>query len=143
MGLICAASHRPEFPTTLDVMTFQIVANYAWALIRAQNRRGPNLPSDVNGVCRETAQAWLPWRSISEHPIGPDAVIPARNSGFRSSMTPEELKVNLKRLGLSQRIFARCISVSVGTVKKWAQGRAKIPGPAILLIQLMLSRASR
>ncbi len=55
-------------------------------------------------------------------------------------MTSEELKAGLKRLGLSQQKLARSIAVSVGNIKKWSQGKARIPGPAVLLIRLMIEK---
>lgn len=56
----------------------------------------------------------------------------------RGEMSAIEMKACLKSLRWSQPQFARYICVSVSTVKKWAQGRTKIPGPVVILLHLLL-----
>ncbi len=135
-GLLGVASQRPEFPTQLEATKFQVIANYTWALIRGQHRWRSHPIGEPNGIPGERPSAPLSRR----HPNGPDAVSDARHGGVRPSMTSEELKAGLKQLGLSQQKLARSIAVSVGTVKKWSQGKARIPGPAVLLIRLMIEK---
>lgn len=53
-------------------------------------------------------------------------------------MTKEEFKRALKKLGISQRKFAKEIDMDVGTVNRWATGKAHIPGITDAYIRLRL-----
>jgi hypothetical protein len=134
-GLIGGASRRPGFPTDLEAMTLQILSNYTWALVQEQHRRSADGPLKTSPVRRSPQGLFHRVAPERTWRFGP--IVPARNRTRRDAMTPEELKTHLKRLGLSQQKLARSISVSVGTVKKWVQGKARISGPAAFLIRLM------
>jgi DNA-binding transcriptional regulator YiaG len=53
-------------------------------------------------------------------------------------MTPRQLNKALTQLGMTQMGFARAIAVNDTTVRDWVGGRARIPGPVIALINLMI-----
>lgn len=137
LGFIGAASRRKEFPTPINVMLLEFIAQFTSAVVREHETKRPAVhtpePSiDLLASLLNQAKE----RSVSK------GLIPSHRLYTRPSMTGEELKKGLKTLRLSQGQLARCISVSSATVKKWCQGRARIPGPAILLIQLMLRHES-
>ena len=52
-------------------------------------------------------------------------------------MTPAELRTALPALGLTQVGFARLARVDPRTVRKWAAGDSRIPGPVVVLIELL------
>ena len=52
-------------------------------------------------------------------------------------MTPAELRAALADLGLSQVGFARLARVDPRTVRKWVAGASAIPGPVVVLIELL------
>jgi len=56
-------------------------------------------------------------------------------------MTPAELRAALADLGLSQVGFARVARVDPRTVRKWVAGERSIPGPIVVLIELLRARA--
>ena len=49
--------------------------------------------------------------------------------------TPTQLRRALRRIGLSQRQLAHRLAVDVGTVNRWATGRAPIPESVRLLLE--------
>ena len=57
-------------------------------------------------------------------------------------MTPEQFRAALADLGLSQVGFARLARVDPRTVRKWAAGDSRIPGPVVVLIELLQAQAS-
>jgi len=58
-------------------------------------------------------------------------------------MTPDELRAALKTLGLTQEAFARTIKSSTRAVEHWLAGERKIPGPAVVAVDLLLERANK
>ena len=52
-------------------------------------------------------------------------------------MKPAELRAALAALGLSQVGFARTVRVDPRTVRRWVAGDAVIPGPVVVLIELL------
>ena len=53
-------------------------------------------------------------------------------------MTPNELKAARHALGLSAEGFARLVRVESGrTVRRWESGERDIPGPVIVLVELV------
>jgi len=52
-------------------------------------------------------------------------------------VTPAELRAALADLGLSQVGFARLARVDPRTVRKWVAGASAIPGPVVVLIELL------
>lgn len=53
-------------------------------------------------------------------------------------MTPAELKIMRKSLGLSQAEFARAVGVaSDRTVRKWEDGEREIPGPVLTILGMI------
>ena len=55
-------------------------------------------------------------------------------------MTATEFNHRLQHLGYSQTGFAEQIGVNPRTVRKWALGETRIPGPVIVLLNLLMSR---
>ena len=58
-------------------------------------------------------------------------------------MTPSELRAALADLGLSQVGFARLARVDPRTVRKWVSGDSAVPGPVIVLIELLRTHPVR
>lgn len=138
-GFIGAACRRSDFPTPLNTMLLEFIAQFTGAVVREQH--GTEMPAPVK--MQEPALGCLTSLIMqAKRRRESDAVEPSHRLHTRLSMTPEQLKRSLKTLRLTQGQLARCISVSSATVKKWCQGRAKIPGPAVLIIKLMLEHAS-
>jgi len=55
-------------------------------------------------------------------------------------MTPDEFKAGRNALGLSTNQLARLFRVSDGrTVRRWEAGDRDIPGPAIVLMQWLIT----
>lgn len=53
-------------------------------------------------------------------------------------MTPDELKSKRHALGLTAEGFARAVGVaSDRTVRKWEHGDRDIPGPVIVLLEMV------
>ena len=52
-------------------------------------------------------------------------------------MTPEQFRAALAGLGYTQICFARLARVDPRTVRKWAAGDSRIPGPVVVLIELL------
>lgn len=53
-------------------------------------------------------------------------------------MTPAELKAKRHALGLSAERFARAVGVHGGrTVRKWEAGERDIPGPVIVILEMI------
>lgn len=50
-------------------------------------------------------------------------------------MTKRQFIAALKKLGISQRSFARRIGVNERTVRRWTAGKSKIPRYAELLLK--------
>lgn len=67
-------------------------------------------------------------------------VSPKDRRQHSGDMSAVELKACLQRLDWSQQQFARYSCVSLSAVKKWAQGRTKIPGPVAVLLHLLLEK---
>jgi putative transcriptional regulator len=44
-----------------------------------------------------------------------------------------------KTMGLSQRLFARLVGVSVKTLQNWEQGRRQPSGPAAVLLTVLVA----
>jgi putative transcriptional regulator len=44
-----------------------------------------------------------------------------------------------KTMGLSQRVFARLVGVSVKTLQNWEQGRRQPSGPAAVLLTVLVA----
>lgn len=55
-------------------------------------------------------------------------------------MTHEQFNSALGELGYSQVEFADKIGVNGRTVRKWALDETRIPGPVVVLLNLLLSR---
>lgn len=53
-------------------------------------------------------------------------------------MTPEQIKLARKSLGLTQAEMADKIGVCVDAVKQWESGRRKPRGPAIKMIEMLM-----
>lgn len=54
-------------------------------------------------------------------------------------MTSEELKTARRAFGLSQSEFAQLFKVKADrTVRRWEEGEQEIPGPIIVLLELLL-----
>ncbi|MEP6887241.1 MAG: hypothetical protein ABI945_02860 [Nitrospirales bacterium] len=134
-GFIGAACGRPEFPTMLNTMLLEFIAQFTGSVVREQHETEIRPPVKTYAAALGLLNSLM---TQAKRQRGPDTIIPLHRLHARLSMTPEELKLSLKTLRLSQLQLARCISVSRAAVKKWCQGRARIPGPAVLIIKLML-----
>ncbi len=53
-------------------------------------------------------------------------------------MTPQEFEAARKQLGLSETALARLFKVGDRTVRRWEDGEKDIPGPAQVLISLLV-----
>ncbi|MDQ6733046.1 MAG: helix-turn-helix domain-containing protein [Nitrospirota bacterium] len=156
-GMVLGASQQSGFPTEFDSLRLRLAANQAisaiqagraWSSTSATHGIGPAVPAGQGAS--ELAQPehsgdhWhadflqMTARGIQIH----GTVMPARGVTSRYRMTATELKACLKQLDWTQKKLANAFHVSQSTVKKWAQGRAKIPGPAIVLIKLMLENSA-
>jgi DNA-binding transcriptional regulator YiaG len=57
-------------------------------------------------------------------------------------MTPSELKHARLSMGLSAEKFARLVRVESGrTVRRWEAGEREIPGPVVVIVELVLASA--
>ena len=56
-------------------------------------------------------------------------------------MTPVDFRAALADLGLTQVGFARVARVDPRTVRKWVAGDRPIPGPVVVLLEMLRSRA--
>jgi DNA-binding transcriptional regulator YiaG len=56
-------------------------------------------------------------------------------------VSPADLRAALAGLGLSQVGFARIARVDPRTVRKWVAGDRAIPGPVVVLIELLQAAA--
>jgi putative transcriptional regulator len=61
-----------------------------------------------------------------------------RFSGARVFWAPRVLAMR-RTMGLSQRVFARLVGVSVKTLQNWEQGRRQPSGPAVVLLTVLLT----
>jgi putative transcriptional regulator len=61
-----------------------------------------------------------------------------RFSGARVFWAPRVLAMR-KTMGLSQRIFAKFVGVSVKTLQNWEQGRRQPSGPAAVLLTVLVA----
>jgi putative transcriptional regulator len=61
-----------------------------------------------------------------------------RFNGARVFWAPRMLAMR-KTMGLSQRIFARLVGVSVKTLQNWEQGRRQPSGPAVVLLTVLVA----
>jgi len=58
-----------------------------------------------------------------------------------SPMTPRQIaNLRMKKVGVSQTVFARLINSSVQTVHAWEQGRGRPSGPALRFLRLLEKR---
>jgi putative transcriptional regulator len=57
--------------------------------------------------------------------------------GARVFWAPRVLAMR-KTMGLSQRVFARLVGVSVKTLQNWEQGRRQPSGPAAVLLTVLV-----
>jgi putative transcriptional regulator len=64
--------------------------------------------------------------------------ISRRFSGARVFWAPRLLAMR-KTMGLSQRIFAKFVGVSVKTLQNWEQGRRQPSGPAAVLLTVLVA----
>jgi len=64
--------------------------------------------------------------------------IARRFSGARVFWAPRVLAMR-KTMGLSQRVFAKLVGVSVKTLQNWEQGRRQPSGPAAVLLTVLLT----
>jgi putative transcriptional regulator len=61
-----------------------------------------------------------------------------RFSGTRVFWAPR-LIATRETMGLSQRLFAKLVGVSVKTLQNWEQGRRQPSGPAAVLLTVLLT----
>jgi putative transcriptional regulator len=61
-----------------------------------------------------------------------------RFAGARVFWAPRVLAMR-KTMGLSQRVFARLVGVSVKTLQNWEQGRRQPSGPAAVLLTVLVA----
>lgn len=61
-----------------------------------------------------------------------------RLSGARVIWAPRVLAMR-KTMGLSQRVFAKLVGVSVKTLQNWEQGRRQPSGPAAVLLTVLVA----
>lgn len=156
-GRILAASHRTDFPSAWDMLKLRIFANHAQYAIQASQRRSfgfakaealskaaePGVLEPVQSNGNHEEHWHVDILQMTSHGIQVQGtVIPAKSITSRYRMGPDELKACLKQLGWTQEKLANTFHVSRSTVKKWAQGRTKIPGPAIVLLKLMLQNSA-
>ncbi len=59
-----------------------------------------------------------------------------RTSGARVFWAPRVLAMR-RAMGLSQRVFATLVGVSVKTLQNWEQGRRQPSGPAAVLLTVL------
>jgi putative transcriptional regulator len=62
----------------------------------------------------------------------------ARRRGARVFWAPRVLTMR-KAMGLSQRVFAKLVGVSVKTLQNWEQGRRQPSGPAAVLLTVLVA----
>jgi putative transcriptional regulator len=60
-----------------------------------------------------------------------------RRTGARVFWAPRVLAMR-QAMGLSQRIFAKLVGVSIKTLQNWEQGRRQPSGPATVLLGVLL-----
>jgi DNA-binding transcriptional regulator YiaG len=53
-------------------------------------------------------------------------------------MTPDQFRVALADLGLSQAGFARLAMVDARTARRWCDGTRAVPGPVVVLLQILM-----
>ena len=56
------------------------------------------------------------------------------------TMTTDEYRAALKKLGLSQQDVGRLLHAAPRTVRRWATGETELPGPVEMHIRLWLER---
>jgi putative transcriptional regulator len=61
-----------------------------------------------------------------------------RFSGARVFWAPRVLAMR-QTMGISQRVFAKLVGVSVKTLQNWEQGRRQPSGPAAVLLTVLLT----
>lgn len=66
-----------------------------------------------------------------------------RSSGIRrkrkASVTPDEYRAAIDKLGLSQVAAARLLGVDERTSRRWANGERDIPAPAVRFLQYLIA----
>lgn len=71
--------------------------------------------------------------------MGPMAIKKvARRSGARVFWAPRVIAMR-STMGLSQRVFAKLVGVSVKTLQNWEQGRRQPSGPAEVLLTALVT----
>ncbi len=55
-------------------------------------------------------------------------------------LTPKQLRVTLKQLGLNQVAAAKQLGVDPRTVRRWLAGDRKIPEPVVILLRTWLKQ---
>ncbi len=60
--------------------------------------------------------------------------------GCGNYMTPDQFRVALADLGLSQAGFARLAMVDARTVRRWCDGTRAVPGPVVALLRVMMAK---
>jgi DNA-binding transcriptional regulator YiaG len=96
--------------------------------------RSPGMEEKQNA---ETAYEKIESQTISQVR---SVVPPKRYRKGRGGMSAAELKTSLQQLNWSQQKFAHYSCVSLSAVKKWAQGRTRIPGPVAVLLHVLLEK---
>ena len=61
-----------------------------------------------------------------------------RSSGARVFWSPRVVAMR-DTMGLSQRVFAKLVGVSVKTLQNWEQGRRQPSGPAAVLLTVLVA----
>ena len=74
-----------------------------------------------------------PYRKRRHAPTGPVA------SPHWRTMTPEEFRKIIEKLGLSQIAAARLLGVDARTSRRWASGERDIPPPAARFLRYLIA----
>jgi len=56
-------------------------------------------------------------------------------------MTPATFRATLAALGYTQSGFAKIARVDARTVRKWASGDRAVPGPVVVLLEMLVKAA--
>jgi transcriptional regulator with XRE-family HTH domain len=68
----------------------------------------------------------------------------AMNDPRLSSMSPDELKTNMRALGYrTQSDLANAIGVSRSAVSLWLEGKVGVPRPVAMLLRMLVSAQRR
>jgi hypothetical protein len=108
------------------VMFFEIYRSFTGAVVREQHETESRPPAKRHEAALGLLNSVMTQAKAQR---GPDTTIPLHRWHPRLRMTPEELKVSLKTLRLSQVQFARCISVSPSRRQKMVSGTSENSRP--------------